>query len=465
MKPTRILLSLALSLAALAGPALAQPSPEQALATVRERIEGALAMVEIDIKNELTDTTARGLGICVSEDGLLMTTGLDARTDPGDIREIRVIPPGLKRQVLPAEFSGLDVRSGMAFIRVQGAYDWQAIQPAETGELQVGQLVCSTGILGSDLGYPVNIGMAYVSTMLRTPDPLVLVTGGELTSIGSPVFNASGEMVGMVRNQLLLNYQMIVPPQRQITVPISGRDRTVFFTPIGEFREVLTNPVTGGEVRRLPWIGVMGFEPLTDSLAETFTIDVPGVLVGKVVEGTPAHRAGLKNGDVIVAVNGKPLEEMPTPQVTLNNFRSWMSRQPIGTEIALDVRGGLEGQRTVNVRLVPIPELPNEAERFVSRELGMVLREKVDLDRYLDENVTGREAGLYVLGVVRDGPAAQARLRQEDLVVSINNQPVETVSQVRQVLDQYFQTNPGQPVRVTVKRGDQSETLSIQPRQ
>jgi len=452
---------LAAGLLGLLGTALAQAEVPEVMTSVAAKAAGALANVEFEVENELGRSKVAGTGICIHANGTLLTTALDVFTPPGMIKSIRIVLPGKERKTLEAKLLGIDRQTGVTFVQATGEHKWSVVRFARRTNLAVGQTVVSVGLMGPNLGYQSYLGVAHVSAVLRAPGDLVYVTGGELGGVGSPVFTPDGLAVGIVRRQLYQSYQMLV--NRQVaSVRLSGMERTVFFVPVEEFVQSLENIPSDRKVRRRSWIGVTRILPLPENMAKIAKITVPAVVLGKVVDGTPASKAGLRDGDYVIAMNGEGLEKFASPQTVAQNFTDQIERMKAGTKISLTVAGSM-GRRTINdVEVQPWPMRPQEAAQYFDRILGLVMREKILLDEYADE-APAKEDGLIVLMVARDGPAAQGELRRGDLVVGINGTNVKTVPEVRKLITDALTRSPEKKIILMVKRGGQSEAITIQP--
>jgi serine protease Do len=454
-------LTVALSAALAVQPADAA-DVSAAIRKVYKQAAGALAVVEFEIQNEISPkpVTTGGIGVCIKDNGLLMTNALDVRAAPKQVVAVKVILPGAGGKTLKAELLGIDRVTRLTFVRATEPHTWSVVRFKDAATA-VGDLMVSVGLRGRRYLYQPYAGAAYVASRVRTPAELVQVTGGTLTNAGSPVFNAEGYAVGLVGQQLPEGHQMVTErgPAR---VAMFGTERTTCFMPASEFADALKDIPSGGTVRRVPWFGVLQFRPLGAEAADQWKIDEPAVVIGKVVADTPAAKAGLKDGDIIVKLNGEPLDALPEPDMVMQRFRQRVAHMRPGTKLSLTVK--TFGQtRTVNLATEAAPTRPEEADRYFQRTLGILVREKVMLDEYLDPGATGRMEGLYVQGVLKDSPAEKAQLRNRDLVVSANGKAVTTVSAFQQTVEGALRRNPTQPVTLMVRRGEQSEAITILP--
>lgn len=451
-----------LALAAL--PTFGQDPAGMFLSDAAEWADGALAQFRYRVRSEALESepVVSGLAVCIEPSGVFMTTDIDPRLPVNMLEDFEIVMPGVDGETIPAELMGIDPASGLGFVRTTGERTFKAIRFRSSAGLEVGQPVGSAGLLTVDPALPKYMGLAYVSSTARLPVRHVYVTGGKLTGIGSPVFDTEGYAIGLVKDQLYVSYQTPSQQGGSARLPLQGRQETSFFTPVEEFIHVLENVPTGGAVRRPPWLGVGNFEQVTEETAKLYNISGPAIMVDKVVEGHPADRAGLRGRDIILAVDGEPVERLGSPSLTAQNFVRRIERMQVGETIELTIRRGQE-TRTVEVELAATPKLPAEAERYVSRELGFIVREKVMLDRYLGDSPTAEVPGLVVLQVGERTVAARDGLQNGDLITQVNSTDVTTVSRLREVLDGAMRTSPGEPISFIVRRGNQAQRIEVRP--
>ena len=170
-----------------------------------------------------------------------------------------------------------------------------------------------------------------------------------------------------------------------------------------------------------------------------------GVVIVTVLDETPAARAGLRNGDIVVSFNGRPITETRLLQ------RLIASAGP-DSEVRLVVLRRGEGRHAVPVRLVAMPR--DAAGERVAALLGFALQEPPTSD-------APAESGRPVIAAVeRGGAAERGGIRQGDIVLQINDHPVVTREAARVAL---AEAGPERPVRLVVRRGDERTALTIEP--
>jgi len=435
----------------------ARADAEKLLALTASKANGALAVLRFKYTSELGDRTVTDQAICVGADGLFLTLATNATMDSKAISDVELLPPGVGAEPVAAKFVGIDEPTGIGFFRATGKHPWKPLEFADKAGLYIGQPVASAGLLPQDTGFRPYVGVAYVSSSIRVPGKAIYTTGGTLTRPGSPVMNAAGKVVGLVHRQESLNRQFVVINNQPRRVQQASQLESNFFTPVEEFAEAVA---AAGKKRGLSWIGVVNFTPVGEDLSAVLNLKRPGVMIDKIVPDTPAAKQGLQARDVIVALNGRPIEQLGTPALTAGLFQRTVARTPVGTPMELGVfRDGKAFTKTVTTQAMPAR--PFEAERLFSRELGLAVRERVMLDDHLDDSPAAKVPGLIVYLVLRASPALLGKVQRNDVVVSAAGRAVRTTEDLQAVLDTVLPDKSLEKLTLEVMRGDRKETLSL----
>jgi len=204
------------------------------------------------------------------------------------------------------------------------------------------------------------------------------------------------------------------------------------------------------EARGWSWLGVRIrdlSEQETEELAKRLGIrEGFGVVIVEVMEGTPAQRAGVKNGDIVVAVDDQPVTETRILQRLI-------ASGPVEREARLTVLRP-EGRRALRVRLVAMPR--TMAGERVAAEFGFVLREP-DPQAEPGARRPGSTAPTVTL-VVRGSAADRAGLENGDVILQINDTAVVTRDAAREALADLV---PEQPFKLTVRRDGRLVALDV----
>ncbi len=448
--------------AALTAPAPAQDADPMALAS--EIGNASLGVVTWEMDEGAGPQRFTALGACVRVDdegrGILMALGLSASAAPEDFMNIRVILPGIDGAELKATLLGVDPYTSLAFVRTEEPHDWSPVEFAGQAGVSVGDEVFSVGLMSAELGRRPYVGKAYISTSIRTPDMVFVVAGGSLTEVGSLVLNRNGVVIGLVGRQMFSAHEMVLQGRR-INVPLRGRQWTDSFLPVDGFVEVLDRiPTSPDAVRQVPWIGALNVESVEQELWIGYSLSSPGVRLHDVIPGYAAANAGLVDDDIIVKINGEPLEMLATPDLTAGLMIRNLSQRGVGGEVTIEfVRDGVTD--TTTMALAPWPMRPSQAERYIDVSLGIRVREKVELDRYIDPTPTADVQGLIVMFVAPNSPADRYGMKAGDLILSIGGQPVRTIEVYQELIEEQQATSITNSIDILVQRGDQNKAISI----
>jgi serine protease Do len=302
---------------------------------------------------------------------------------------------------------GTDRLTDVAVVKID-ATNLPTVKTGDPSQLKVGQWVAA---IGSPFGLENSVTAGIVSAKSRALPQETLVPFIQTDvavnpgNSGGPLFNMAGEVVGI---------------NSQIFSTSGGYMGLSFAIPIDLALKVKDDLVAHGKVTR-GRIGV-GIQSVDPSLAETFGLDkARGALVSRVEPGSPAARAGLKEGDVILEFNGKPIAKS-------NDLPAAVAQVAPGTKAPLKVWRD-RSEKSIDVT---IGELPNERVAQAPAEaskpqgkLGVAVRPLSNEEARTLQS----EGGLLVQQA--KGPAAKAGLRAGDVIVAVNGQPTRTVDELR----------------------------------
>ena len=189
------------------------------------------------------------------------------------------------------------------------------------------------GLLPQAAGYKSYFMESNVAASLRGEVPQVLVQTG-MARLGSPVFNARGQAIGLVSygpgQSFLLN--------NSAEALAAIQSPAKFYVPARDFLLSFQDLPTPQKPVALPWIGVPQLTGLNKDVAEAYDLkNQPAIQVGEVIHDTPAEQSGLKQGDIIVKLNGQPLERGDEAAELPSIFRRQLLRMKPGQEVTLSV--------------------------------------------------------------------------------------------------------------------------------
>jgi serine protease Do len=275
----------------------------------------------------------------------------------------------------------------------------------DSDKLKVGQLVIAIGnpyglertvTFGVISALRRSIGLTQYESFIQTDAPI------NPGNSGGPLINIRGEVIGIN------------------TAIVAEGQGLGFAIPINLAKWVADQLIAKGRVVR-GWLGVV-IQEITPEIAETIGVK-EGILVAQVAPGSPAERAGLKVGDIIVAVDGEKVREVRDLQFKI-------MKTPPGTEVTLTIiRRGKE--QTIKARVGEMPEEVRFGQpREQAGELGLFLR-----DLSPEEVRRFGVKGVFVEGVAPGSLAQRSGLRRGDIILAVNNEPVESVSQFNEKIE------------------------------
>ncbi|MGB5009986.1 MAG: DegQ family serine endoprotease [Candidatus Dechloromonas phosphoritropha] len=359
-----------------------------------------------------------GSGFIISPDGTILTNAhvVDGAEE--------VIVKLTDKREFKAKVLGLDTASDVAVLKID-ATDLPAVRIGNVANTRVGEWVLA---IGSPFGFESSASAGIVSAFSRSlPDgsyvPFiqtdVAVNPG---NSGGPLFNMAGEVIGI---------------NSQIYSRSGGYQGLSFAIPIEVAMNVEKQIVTHGKVQR-GRLGV-GIQEVNQSLADTFGLKKPaGALVGSVEKDSPAAKAGLEPGDVILSINGKEI-------ASSNELPAIVSSMKPGEQAKLQVwRKG--GTRPINVEVGKFGDeklASNDAPEAAKGRLGVVVRPLTPEEQRRSDVSNGV--------VVQDvaGAAAKAGIQPGDIVIAVNGEAISSTEQLRSLISQ-----AGKRIAVLVDRGN-----------
>lgn len=360
---------------------------------------------------------SEGSGFIVSPDGVILT---NAHVVDG-AREVTV--KLTDRREFKAKVLGIDKLTDVAVLRVE-ARGLPVARLGASTPVQVGEWVLA---IGSPFGFDNSATAGIVSAKARAlPDEAyvpfiqtdVAVNPG---NSGGPLFNLRGEVVGI---------------NAQIYSQTGGYQGLSFAIPIDVALKVKDQMLHEGKVTR----GRLGvaIQDVNQALAQSFGLKQPsGALVNSVEAGSPADHAGMKSGDVILAVDGVVIQ-------SASDLPPMIAGHKPGARVVMAVwRGGMEKKFDVRLgELVQAAAAPTEHD-MTSDPLGLAAR-PLSLE---ERRQSGLDGGLLVVEV--GGPAARAGIQDGDVILALNGSPVRTVASLRDLA-----TKAGKHMALLIQRAD-----------
>jgi serine protease Do len=374
---------------------------------------------------------AQGSGFIISPDGYVLTNahvvsgGGDITVKLTDKREFK------------GKLIGSDPRSDVALVKIE-ASGLPHVRLGNPDGVQVGEWVAA---IGSPFGFENTISAGIVSAKGRSLPSETYVPYIQTDAAvnpgnsGGPLFNLNGEVIGI---------------NSQIYSRTGGWMGLSFAIPIDIAMDVANQLRETGKVTR-GRLGVQ-IQGLTQDLAKSFGLPkASGALVSSVEKGSPAQRAGVEPGDVILQFNGTAVEDSKDLPVLV-------ARSKPGSDAKVTVwRGGKEQTLAIKVgelqpeRVAAANTQPHAAQQ--TGKLGLAVQE-LPAEKRQELDVKGG----VVVGAVQ-GPAARAGIQPGDVVLAVNGEQVESVKQFRGLVDK---AASDRPLALLIQRGEARIYVPVQ---
>lgn len=374
-----------------------------------------------------------GSGVIVSSDGYIVTNNhVVEKAD--DIKVLLNDKRSFKGKVI-----GTDPKTDVAVIKID-AKDLPAFVMADSSQLQVGELVLA---VGNPFGLNQTVTMGIVSAVGRAHMGIVdyedfIQTDAAINpgNSGGALVNLKGELVGI--NTAIFSRS-------------GGNMGIGFAIPSNMARIVMTSLIQHGKVVR-GWLGV-SIQDLTPELAKEFgTTDTQGALVADVLEDSPAAKAKLQRGDVIVAYKGTAVRDP-------SHLRSMVAETPPDTTVTVTV---LREKDRKEIKMV-IAELPKEIAKAGQSAPDSAKGENalagVTVEEQKDRSARGK-GGVVVTDVEAESSAERAGVRVGDVILELNRKPVRSVADFDKLAGQLGAKTPA---LLLITRGTATVFISVTP--
>jgi serine protease Do len=349
---------------------------------------------------------------------------------------------------------GTDPKTDVAVLKIKADHELPVVRLGDSDSIKVGDWAIA---IGNPFGLERTVTVGVISAKGRSglvlpesptyQDFIQTDAAINFGNSGGPLVNIKGEVIGI---------------NTAIKTPSGGFVGIGFAIPINLAKYVAKQLIEKGKVIR-GYLGI-NIQPITPELAEAYGLERPvGVVVTKVLSGTPAEKGGLKEGDVIIEFNGKPVED-------LEKFRIMVAETPPGTKVEIVVVKEGGKRKTLEVTLGEYPEeiaeIPEEGvEEGATEWLGMrVVPANSDEARELGIDV---KEGVVVVDVEHDSPAGDAGIERGDVIKKIGSIRVKKLSDFERAKKEYKDSEKPVIFHLTTYRGDRviNRIIAIRPKQ
>lgn len=384
-----------------------------------------------------------GSGFVVSADGLIVTNN-------HVVEGADQVSVTLNGRSYPAEIQGTDPATDVALLKIDADGDVPYLDLGDSEGLRVGEWIM---VVGSPLRLEQTVTVGVVSAKGRSLGVLdssfenFIQTDAAINfgNSGGPLLNVRGEVVGIAT---LINF---------------GAENIGFAVPVNILKQILPQLREHGEVQR-GYLGIQ-IQDVDWEIAEAFGLDEPqGVLVNSVIPDQPASDAGIGHGDIILEVDGEPVE-------STRFLIDYVSAKGPGESVDLEIlRDGDRVELTVE-----LTERPSDQETSAPQEddpeggiewLGIRYQDLTEGARQTHGVPSGVE-GVWITSVEPTSPLWDQGVRNDGVIyviTEVNGQPVESARELEEMAEA---VPPGSRVRLYIRRfanGEEAPPLFVFPR-
>lgn len=368
-------------------------------------------------------SSALGSGVIV-KDGYVITNNHVIK----DAEEITVVLSD-KREY-EAELIGGDSKTDIALLRIDGE-KLPAAKLGESDDVRVGEFVLAIGSpysarLGNTVTHGIVSGLARSGVGLNTYESYIQTDASiNPGNSGGALVNLDGEVIGI--NSAILSRS-------------GGSNGIGFAIPIDLAKKVMNDFIKEGRVIRA-WLGV-NIQELNQDLSESLGLDdVDGVLISDVVKDSPAEKAKLKVGDVIIKVNN---EDVETPSELQINILSRTPNETVKLTIVRDQK-----YKTINVKLEEIPgERTLAAIEETESEIDLGFSVRTNNEEIAREFGLDSQKGVIIVKVKPSSEAYQKGIRSGDRIVTFEGKTIKDLDDYHSIFDKI---EKGQTVLILVE--------------
>jgi serine protease Do len=352
-----------------------------------------------------------GSGVIVSPDGYILTN--NHVVEGADEIEVTI---GQAQHVYKAKKIGVDPSTDIAVIKIEGAAgkEFPAVTIADSDKMRAGDIVIA---VGNPFGLTQSATMGVVSATGRGGMGIIDYENFIQTDASINMGNSGGALVDFAGRLVGIN--------TAIFSRSGGNQGIGFAVPSNLARSVMESLLRTGKVQR-GFLGV-GLQPLTDDLVKAFNLKSDeGVLISEVQPKSPAEKAGVQTGDVVVEIDKKPVRSTRELQLTVGAMAP-------GAKVELKLlREGKEKTVTIDLAERPNKNIAANEKPATNADpdvLDGVTVADIDPDTRKEYNIPESVKGVVITAIDADSLSASAGLQKGDVVLEINRERVTTAKQ------------------------------------
>ena len=360
-----------------------------------------------------------GSGIIINSDGYIVTNDHVVR----DAESIQVKLSNEK--VYNGKVVGGDPKTDIAVIKINAGEVLPAAVLGDSDKLQVGQWAIA---IGNPFGLDRTVTVGVISATGRSNMGIetyedFIQTDASINpgNSGGPLLNIYGEVIGIN------------------TAIVAAGQGIGFAIPVNMAKQVVAQLIKKGSVTR-GWLGV-SIQPVTDDIAKSFSLGkTQGALVSDVMAGSPAEKAGFKQGDIITRFAGKEIKDPRQLQLTVADT-------PVGQKVEVEIFRDGKPQK-LSVTLASSESAAAVKPKSVEPQAGWFGLTVEELPRNM--RISGL-SGVLVTEVDPGGMAAEAGIQHGDIIISVNQKKVANLAEYARAMKEAERKGS---VALLVKRGD-----------
>ena len=455
-----IIRHLALLLALGAGGLPAATIPE----LFNERLKSVVG-VEFFIQSEIERQPVLVLGTVVDERGtiILAAPAIQPGVAPGQLKDFKVYRPG-STESANAEYLGQDAYTGWHFIRVEEKLRSELVPitkyAAITADPALSDELWGIGLRNKDEDFLPYFLSSRVATVMKLPQKTA-VLGSDVAGPGLPVFNSAGQFAGLALPSFGQNYLVFSHNQNGAPIMLVNVEESSAVLLADEVLPYLGRVPPSVTGRPLPWFGAYGLQPMDPEVAKLLKLEnQSGVVLSDIMEGTPADQAGLKERDIVLAIDGQPLPRLKPDRIVVGYFGQRILLHRPADTVTLAVLRGTQ-RLDVKVTLGDEPKLVREAERHYFERLGFTVREFLYSDGINLRVKPAEQKGVMVHFVKPGSPVVTAGLRPDDWIREIDGTEIKSYTQAVDKLHAVEADKTQTEMVLLVSRGAETSVLRI----
>jgi serine protease Do len=458
-------LSFGLVLSALAFAAGARAAD---LATLWAERTKCVVAVEYVIQSEEGRRPTLSYGTVIDDRGtiILPAASIDQRLSPEQLKEFKVYLPGDPTSY-PATYLGQDVFTSWHFVRADPklaarltpvtAFAAHGASPVPV----LGEELWGIGMRPKEEDLMPYLMQSHLALTQAQPQRTG-ITQQEVAGPGLPVFNRDGVFVGLAESSGGETYMQFSQMSRSgEAVLLVDVEESSIFQLADEVLPYLGRIPKNVNGRPLAWLGAYGLEPMGRDVANLLQLsDQSGAVVSEVLESSPAEKAGMKDHDILIAIDGSPIPRFRPDRVVTDYVEREIERRQPGDVMRLTVLRGSD-RLELKATLGDEPKLVREASRAYFEKLGFTAREFVYGDAIERRVRSAGQTGVVVQYLKPNSPSALAGLQLDDWIQEIDGAPVKTFTEAALKLSAIESDAARREFVLLVSRGGDTTILRV----